>query len=103
MSSYCYYLTTISSMILRIMIAIYCNDHSHQKNVLGVVAVEEEGFGYSPALLTLASLYESGYEPAIQQDAGQAARQSKRIISGGCRWYQHVSISFPSLIWSNIL
>ena len=37
--------------------------------------MQEEGFGYSPALLTLASLYESGYEPAIQQDSGQAARQ----------------------------
>lgn len=36
--------------------------------------LQEGGFGYSPALLTLASLYETGYEPAIQQDAGQAAR-----------------------------
>ena len=37
---------------------------------------QEDGFGYSPALLTLASLYESGYEPAIQQDAVQAARHT---------------------------
>jgi hypothetical protein len=37
--------------------------------------VQEEGFGYSPALLTLASLYESGYERATQQDSGQDARQ----------------------------
>lgn len=41
---------------------------------------EEEGFGYSPALLTLASLYESGYEPAIQQDPGQAARHYMSLL-----------------------
>lgn len=42
--------------------------------------IEEEGFGYSPALLTLASLYESGYEPAIQQDSGQAARHYMSLL-----------------------
>lgn len=42
--------------------------------------LEEGGFGYSPALLTLASLYETGYEPAIQQDAGQAARHYMSLL-----------------------
>ena len=36
--------------------------------------VEEEGFGYAPALLTVASLYESGFEPGIARNTPQAAR-----------------------------
>ncbi|CAJ1350024.1 unnamed protein product [Effrenium voratum] len=35
---------------------------------------EEQGFGFSPALLTLGSLFESGFAPAIDQDAKEAAR-----------------------------
>eukprot|EP00913_Durusdinium_trenchii_P011489 g10787.t1 len=50
---------------------------------------QEDGFGYSPALLTLASLYESGYEPAIQQDAVQAARYYISLLE--------VQITSPSL------
>ncbi|CAJ1427211.1 unnamed protein product [Effrenium voratum] len=36
--------------------------------------VKEQGFGFSPALLTLGSLFESGFAPAIDQDAKEAAR-----------------------------
>ena len=36
--------------------------------------VEEDGFGYAPALLTVASLYESGFEPGIARNMPQAAR-----------------------------
>eukprot|EP00440_Ansanella_granifera_P017790 gb/GFBE01019321.1/.p1 GENE.gb/GFBE01019321.1/~~gb/GFBE01019321.1/.p1 ORF type:complete len:925 (+),score=196.95 gb/GFBE01019321.1/:1-2775(+) len=41
---------------------------------------EDGGFGYTPALLTLASLYESGFEPAIEKDGAQAARYYLRLL-----------------------
>ena len=60
--------------------------------------VQEEGFGYSPALLTLASLYESGYEPAIQQDSGQAARQKLADLETFSRMR---SERFPFIVWGS--
>eukprot|EP00933_Yihiella_yeosuensis_P026512 TRINITY_DN20591_c1_g1_i2.p1 TRINITY_DN20591_c1_g1~~TRINITY_DN20591_c1_g1_i2.p1 ORF type:complete len:964 (+),score=232.40 TRINITY_DN20591_c1_g1_i2:96-2894(+) len=42
--------------------------------------VEAGGFGYYPALLTLASLYETGFEPAIQQDGSKAARYYLKLL-----------------------
>lgn len=62
--------------------AVSEEDCQHAVDLLLELArpIEEEGFGYSPALLTLASLYESGYEPAIQQDSGQAARHYMSLL-----------------------
>lgn len=42
--------------------------------------VVEGGFGYFPALLTLASLYGSGFEPAIEKDEAKAARSCIRLL-----------------------
>ncbi|CAK9073204.1 Uncharacterized protein SCF082_LOCUS35885 [Durusdinium trenchii] len=71
--------------------AVSEEDCQHAVDLLLELArpVEEDGFGYSPALLTLASLYESGYEPAIQQDAVQAARYYISLLE--------VQITSPSL------
>mmetsp|Transcript_45942 Transcript_45942/g.103102 ORF Transcript_45942/g.103102 Transcript_45942/m.103102 type:complete len:741 (-) Transcript_45942:201-2423(-) len=41
---------------------------------------EEGGFGYSPALLTAASLCETGFEPGITKDINQAARHYLALL-----------------------
>lgn len=43
--------------------------------------VDAGGFGYFPALLTLASLHSTGFEPAIPQDEALAARQYIQLLT----------------------
>jgi len=45
-----------------------------------VKPVDEGGFGYFPALLTLASLYAAGFEPAIAKDEARASKYYLRLL-----------------------
>lgn len=42
---------------------------------------EAGGFGYFPAWLTLASLFETGFEPAIEQDGSRAAGYYLKVLT----------------------
>mmetsp|Transcript_115226 Transcript_115226/g.366263 ORF Transcript_115226/g.366263 Transcript_115226/m.366263 type:complete len:948 (+) Transcript_115226:102-2945(+) len=43
--------------------------------------IEDGGFNYFPAFLTLASLHEAGFEPAISQDGHKAARYYLKVLT----------------------